>query len=111
MQIKAGRRDAAWAGYLLAASCVAFTILAGLLVRRQVRRYGVLVERHAALQELRASELETFAGRAAHDILNPVAARPLAYRPCDCIAETRSASAAVRRTRGPSLYGATFTAG
>jgi signal transduction histidine kinase len=80
LQIKAVRGRAAWVGIGLTAVCVAFTILAGLLVRKQVRRYGALVDEHAALQELRASELETFAGRAAHDILNPVAATQMALQ-------------------------------
>ncbi len=80
LQIKAVRSHAAWVGAGLNVVCVAFTILAGLLVRRQVRRYGALVDEHAALQELRASELETFAGRAAHDILNPVAATQMALQ-------------------------------
>lgn len=80
LRIKEVRHSAAWAAWALTAACVAFTILAGLLVLRQVRRYQDLVDRHAALQERRASELEVFAGRAAHDILNPVAATQMALQ-------------------------------
>jgi signal transduction histidine kinase len=80
LRIKEIRRRAAWAGWALNAACVAFTLAAGLLVLRQVRRYGDLVGRHAELQEARATELETFAGRAAHDILNPVAATQMALQ-------------------------------
>lgn len=43
-------------------------------MRRQVRRYGALVEKHATLEKSRAAELESFAGRAAHDVLNPISA-------------------------------------
>jgi signal transduction histidine kinase len=78
--IKAVRSRSSWAVLVLNASCVLFTLVAGLLVLRQVRRYGALVDEHAALQDLRASELESFAGRAAHDILNPVAATQLALQ-------------------------------
>jgi len=74
LRIKAVRRDATRVGYALNAMCLVFAVLAGLLVRRQVRRYGDLVEEHAALQASRARELEEFASRAAHDILNPVSA-------------------------------------
>ena len=74
LAIKTVRHDTAVAGYALNASCVALAVMAAFLVRRQLRSYGVLLEEHAALQESRATELESFAGRAAHDILNPVAA-------------------------------------
>jgi signal transduction histidine kinase len=74
LRIKAIRHDAGWIGYALNTSCAVFALIAALLVRRQVRRYGALVDDHAALQESRATELESFAARAAHDILNPVSA-------------------------------------
>ena len=78
LRIKSVRRDAGWIGYALNTSCALFAVLAALLVRRQLRRYGALVEEHAALQETRARELEAFAARAAHDILNPVSATQMA---------------------------------
>jgi signal transduction histidine kinase len=76
--IKSVRRDAGLIGYALNTSCVLFAVLAASLVRRQLRHHGTLVEEHAALLETRASELESFAARAAHDILNPVAATQMA---------------------------------
>lgn len=78
LRIKEVRRDAGWLGYALNTSCVLFAIVAAVLVRRQLRRYGALVDDHAALQESRAKELESFAARAAHDILNPVSATQMA---------------------------------
>lgn len=80
VRIKAVRRHAAWAGNSLTALCLALAVVAGLLVRRQVRRHAALLDEQAALQDLRARELETFAGRAAHDILNPVSASQLALQ-------------------------------
>jgi signal transduction histidine kinase len=77
-RIKAVRRDAGWIGYALNTACALFAAVAALLVRRQLRRYGALVDDHAALQESRANELESFAARAAHDILNPVSATQMA---------------------------------
>jgi signal transduction histidine kinase len=74
LQIKAVRRNANLIAWAANASCLLFTALAAFLVRRQLRRYGALVEEHSMLQEARAVELENFAGRAAHDILNPVSA-------------------------------------
>jgi signal transduction histidine kinase len=78
LRIKSVRRSAEWMGYVLNAACVVFAIAAAAIVRRQLRRHDALAEEHAALQETRAQELEAFAGRAAHDILNPVAATQMA---------------------------------
>ncbi|HET7752688.1 MAG TPA: HAMP domain-containing sensor histidine kinase [Anaeromyxobacteraceae bacterium] len=78
LSIKEVRRNATYVGYALNVSCVVFALCAALLVGRQVRRYGTLVEEHAALEESRASELESFAGRAAHDIMNPISATQMA---------------------------------
>lgn len=76
--IKQVRRRAARIDYALNAACLAVTAVAALLIRRHLRRYRSLVERQAGLEEARASELESFAGRAAHDIHNPVSAAQLA---------------------------------
>lgn len=78
LRIKGVRREAAWIAYALTSSCALFALLAGLLVQRGWRRYSDLIEEHAELQESRARELEAFAGRAAHDILNPVSATQMA---------------------------------
>jgi signal transduction histidine kinase len=78
LRIKEVRRGASWTGHSLNAVCAVLAVVAALLVRRQLRRHGALVEAHAALQESRATELESFAARAAHDILNPVSATQMA---------------------------------
>jgi signal transduction histidine kinase len=51
--------------------CVVLTVLAGLLAWRLVRRTTTLLER-------RADELETFAGRVAHDVVGPLSAASVA---------------------------------
>lgn len=78
LRIRTVRRNAEWVGYVLTTSLALLTLLAGSILRRQVRRQRALAEEHAAILERRATELETFAGRAAHDILNPVSATQLA---------------------------------
>lgn len=78
LRIKAVRDRSAWMAYALAGSCALFALLAGLLVQRQWRRHSELMEEHTALEASRASELEAFAARAAHDILNPVSATQMA---------------------------------
>ncbi len=78
VRIKEVRRRAARIDYALNAACLGITALAALIIRRHLRRYRNLVERQAELEEARASELESFAGRAAHDIHNPVSAAQLA---------------------------------
>jgi signal transduction histidine kinase len=78
LRIVAIRQHAEWVGYGLTTSFAMFTVLAGILLNRGARRRRALVEANAALQDRRAVELEQFAGRAAHDILNPVSATQLA---------------------------------
>jgi signal transduction histidine kinase len=78
LRIKKIRHDTTIVGYALNASCLMLALVAALLLRRQLRHYGALVEEHAALEASRARELEIFAGRAAHDILNPISATQMA---------------------------------
>jgi signal transduction histidine kinase len=78
LQSKATRRSSSQTGYLLNAGCALFAGIAALIGWRQLRRYRTLVDEHAALQASRAEELESFAARAAHDILNPVSATQMA---------------------------------
>lgn len=78
LRIKAARQKGEWVGYGVSTSLALLTLLAGVLVHRQVRGQRALVEARAEMQNQRAIELETFAGRAAHDILNPVSATQLA---------------------------------
>jgi signal transduction histidine kinase len=54
--------------------CTVIAILGVLFIRRVSRAERDLVERRRRLQEERATELEDFAGRIAHDILSPVGA-------------------------------------
>lgn len=58
--------------------CTAIAVAGAMLLRRIVREHESLIERHLALQEERASELEQFAGRVAHDILSPLSTVGLA---------------------------------
>jgi signal transduction histidine kinase len=60
----------AWALNLI---CGLLSLLAGALAWRAMRRQARLVAAHVRLTEGRAEELEAFAGRVAHDIVNPVA--------------------------------------
>ncbi|MBX3191270.1 MAG: HAMP domain-containing histidine kinase [Labilithrix sp.] len=53
-------------------ACTGLAIGGAVLLHRVARAHAALVERHRALQEERASELEHFAGRVAHDILSPL---------------------------------------
>jgi signal transduction histidine kinase len=77
VSIKQVRRNSEWVGYGLATSLGLLTLIAGVIVRGEIRRRRALVEERAAMQDRRATELESFAGRVAHDILNPVLATQL----------------------------------
>lgn len=67
--------------------CTAIAIGGAVFLRRITREHAELAERHRRLSEERASELETFASRVAHDILSPLGsvsfALELAARPGD----------------------------
>jgi signal transduction histidine kinase len=78
LRIVSVRRSAEWVGYGLTTSFALVTVLAGIIVQRAVHRRRALLEASAAFQVRKAEELEQFAGRAAHDILNPVSATQLA---------------------------------
>ena len=56
----------------LALLCIAITLTGAVALRRAIRAHTRLQERHQSLVEARASELEQFAGRVAHDILSPL---------------------------------------
>ena len=64
----------------LAGLCVAITLVGALGLRRIVRQNNALTEAHQQLLEARASELEQFAGRVAHDILSPLSTVGLSLR-------------------------------
>jgi signal transduction histidine kinase len=58
--------------------CGVFSAVAGVLVWRSMRRHARLTAALLRLTQGRAEELELFAGRVAHDILNPIGAAALA---------------------------------
>lgn len=70
-------RWARWA-FGLDIVCALITIGAAIVLRRVMRAHEGLVHDHSRLLEERASELEQFAGRVAHDILSPLSAVGLA---------------------------------
>jgi len=92
------------AAYSLDAMSAIFTLMVAVLVVRTVRRD---FESQAAQQRLisaRAEELEAFAGRVAHDILNPLAAIGLTFDmllrglpPVDAAARGKASVARTRR--------------
>ena len=66
--------------FALAGLCVAITAVGAFGLRRAMRRTLELADEHQRLVEVRASELEQFAGRVAHDILSPLSVVGLALR-------------------------------
>ena len=64
----------------LAGLCVAITIFGAAAVRRVVAQRAAFAEERRKLLETRATELEQFAGRVAHDILSPLGTVSLALR-------------------------------
>jgi len=64
----------------LAGLCVAITIFGAAAVRRVVAQRAMFAEERRKLLETRATELEQFAGRVAHDILSPLGTVSLALR-------------------------------
>lgn len=58
--------------------CTAIAAFGVVLARRLIAKHQALVARHRALLEDRASELDAFAGRVAHDILSPLGTVSLA---------------------------------
>jgi signal transduction histidine kinase len=79
------RSSGLYAAIALDILCTAIAICGAILLRRTVRKHDALLERHRMLEAERASELEQFAGRVAHDILSPLStvglALELARRP------------------------------
>ncbi len=65
---------------VLAALCATIAIAAAASFRHTLRKHNELADEHRALLEDRASELEQFAGRVAHDILSPLNAVLIALK-------------------------------
>ncbi|ACG71266.1 histidine kinase [Anaeromyxobacter sp. K] len=76
--IKAVRARGLWLSLSLGILCGGIALLAGRVVAGQLRRHEALVSEHERMMEERAGELEAFAGRVAHDIMNPTASAQLA---------------------------------
>ena len=76
--IKAVRVRGEWIGISLGALCALVAMLAGFIIHRQMRRHELLAEDYLRVLEERASELDNFARRVAHDINNPNGAAQLA---------------------------------
>jgi signal transduction histidine kinase len=72
VDIKVVRHRAVLVGWALDILCTLVAAIAALLVRHEVRRSAAVAEAYSRLQKERADELEAFAGRMAHDILNPL---------------------------------------
>jgi signal transduction histidine kinase len=58
--------------------CTVIGVCGMLLLRHVIREHDALLERHRLIEHERASELEQFAGRVAHDILSPLSTVGLA---------------------------------
>jgi signal transduction histidine kinase len=67
------RRRAFWWAWALDATSAALAIVAVTLSLRAVRGHTRLLNKHNDLLQRRADELEQFAGRIAHDLVNPLA--------------------------------------
>jgi signal transduction histidine kinase len=78
LRIRTLRGGATTVAFALDAVCVLVAVLGAVFLRRGVRAHASLLERNRLLDEARASEMEQFAGRVAHDILSPVGAVALA---------------------------------
>jgi signal transduction histidine kinase len=70
--IEATRHDAAWTAIGFDLICAVLAGVVGALTWRTVRYYMVTLEAQKGLLQARATELEAFAGRVAHDVLNPM---------------------------------------
>jgi signal transduction histidine kinase len=78
LRIRTLRGGVTTVAFALDAACILIAALGAVLLRRGVRAHAALLERNHVLDEARASEMELFAGRVAHDILSPVGAVALA---------------------------------
>jgi signal transduction histidine kinase len=87
LQIRTRRGGSMVAAFALDGVCVVVAIIGAIALHRAVRAHDALAARHQRVLEERASELEQFAGRVAHDILSPLNGAGLALelvgRPCD----------------------------
>ena len=80
LEIARMQRQSRYVAGLLATLCAGITIAGGMGLRSALRRHQRLADAHRALLEARATELEQFAGRVAHDISSPLSVVLLALR-------------------------------
>ncbi len=74
LQIRRLRSTSTFLAAVLGVLCVLGTFAGALALHRAMRAHIDLAERHQRMLEERASELEQFAGRIAHDIVSPLGA-------------------------------------
>jgi signal transduction histidine kinase len=74
------QRRAMYIAFGLAAICAAITIFGASALRRMLAQRAAFAEERRRLVEARATELEQFAGRVAHDILSPLGTVALALK-------------------------------
>lgn len=72
LEIQSLRARGTRAALALDVACSLIALVGAILLRQVIRAHAELTEAHRRLQEERATELEQFAGRVAHDILSPL---------------------------------------
>lgn len=77
-RIQEFRSETTYLARVLYASCITVAAVGAVFVQRVMRAHAALVAENRKLDHERASELEAFAGRVAHDILSPLNAVGLA---------------------------------
>lgn len=85
--------------YALAIVVAAITVLGAVAIRRAMRAHAELHARHRALVEARASELEEFAGRVAHDIMSPLSVIAMSLKLASRVDDVKRAEILERGTR------------
>jgi signal transduction histidine kinase len=101
LRIEDIRTQSSRVAWVLNILCGVFSLLAGTLAWRAMRRQAQLVAAHVRLTEGRAEELEAFAGRVAHDIVNPLGTAMLGVDIAQRLAakDSRAQDALVRARR------------
>lgn len=77
-EIRETRRQTLWLSVGLTSICVLLAVVVAWQLHRQSRTRRALFDAHTKSLEMRAAELEQFAGRVAHDIRNPLSAARMA---------------------------------
>ncbi len=80
LSIASAQKRSMLIAFALAALCAAITVGGAAALRRVMRQRAALAEERRRLIEARATELDQFAGRVAHDILSPLGTVGLALQ-------------------------------